>query len=577
VLYLAETKVLGVKMKKIYGICLLIGFLALLLTVKLFTTESNRSALDESAPETEYIQDVIIEDQLSQSPIDDSYPAPSSPIEPASYPAPEAQIESYPAPAPTSSNVTWLSNKSNYTQSRQPHSVNTSPESDQHQSTTGSSAEQLYNYFIPLVLLSKEKKGALITGVEVNRGHGTAVATRAREAQLSWVRYNGIAWSEVEPKPGEWNWDALKGFERDLENLIDQGMTPMVIVRGTPEWAQKVEGAFCGPIKEEALDDFAAFMQELVTRYSQPPFNIKYWEIGNEPDVDPSLIAPTEPFGCWGDQHDEFYGGEYFAHMLKQVYPAIKAADPQAQVILGGLALDCDPSAPPEGKDCQPGHFFEGILRAGGGNAFDIVAYHVYPYWQANVIDSDLTNQAWQQRGGLLLGKLDFLREVMARYNLNKPIMMNEGALLCYPTNTSCPSDVFLQAQASYLPRLYARGWVNGLEGIIWYTLNGPGWREGGLLDEARNPRPAYTALSFMGQLLGDAFPNGQLSSGDLEGYSFKDDYSEIQLYWSNSEQTHTIPLPLYTHAIYNKFGDPLAQGKFIEISADPIYIQIVK
>jgi len=49
-------------------------------------------------------------------------------------------------------------------------------------------------------------------------------------------------------------------------------------------------------------------MSELVTRYSKPPFNIKYWEIGNEPDIDPSLIAPTEPFGCWGDQNDEFYG-----------------------------------------------------------------------------------------------------------------------------------------------------------------------------------------------------------------------------------------------------------------------------
>lgn len=551
-------------MKKIYGICLLIGFFALLLTVKLLTTESKTTALDSSAPEIESIQDVIIEDQLSESPIDDPYPAPSSPIEPASYPAPEAQIEPY--PAPTSSNVTLLSNRGNKT-----------PES--HQSATESSAEQIYHYFMPFLASSHEKKGALITGVEVNKRHGMSMATRAREAQLSWVRYNGIVWHEVEQTQRNRNWQALQTEEENLQALVAQGLTPIVVVRGTPEWAQKVEGAFCGPIREDALDDFANFMQQLVTRYSQPPFNIKYWELGNEPDVDPSLIAPTEPFGCLGDQNDEFYGGGYYAKMLKQVYPAIKAADPNAQVILGGLVLDCDPTAPPEGKDCHSSRFFEGILRAGGGDAFDMVGYHTYSYWHPDVIDSDLTNQAWQHRGGLLLGKLDFLREVMARYNVNKPIMMNEGALLCYPGNPACPSDAFLQAQAAYLPRLYARGWVNGLQGIIWYTLNGPGWRESGLLDEARNPRPAYTALSFMGQLLANAYPNGQLSAGDLEGYSFKDGYgqSEIQLYWSNSQQIHHIPLPPNTQAIYNQFGEPLAQGKVIEISTDPIYIQIVK
>jgi hypothetical protein len=37
------------------------------------------------------------------------------------------------------------------------------------------------------------------------------------------------------------------------------------------------------------------------------------------------------------------FGGEYYGNMLKIVYPAIKSADPQAQVLVGGLLLDCDP------------------------------------------------------------------------------------------------------------------------------------------------------------------------------------------------------------------------------------------
>ena len=82
----------------------------------------------------------------------------------------------------------------------------------------------------------------------------------------------------------------------------------------------------------------------------------------------------------------------------------------------------------------------------------------------------------------------------MARYNVNKPIQMNEGGLLCHESNTACPSDTFYNAQATQLPRLYARAWANGLQNAIWYTLNGPGWREAGLLDGEGNPRPAGTS-----------------------------------------------------------------------------------
>ncbi len=64
-------------------------------------------------------------------------------------------------------------------------------------------------------------------------------------------------------------------------------------------------------------------------------------------------------FGCWGDPNDKtYYGGEYYAEMLKRAYPAVKAANPQAIVLNGGLLLDCDPRYPPPGKDCLPADFW---------------------------------------------------------------------------------------------------------------------------------------------------------------------------------------------------------------------------
>ncbi|MGB0386090.1 MAG: hypothetical protein ACPGWR_14885 [Ardenticatenaceae bacterium] len=420
-------------------------------------------------------------------------------------------------------------------------------------------------------------KRSLITGLEINRGHASALAAKAGEARVSWVRYNGVVWFEVEEEQGVRNWEALSAFEEGILALVEQGVTPIVIIRGTPEWAQKVEGALCGPIKPEALDEFATFTHELVKRYSGPPFNIKHWEIGNEPDVDPSLIPSEFPFGCWGDQNDPFYGGGYYAEMLKKVYPAIKEADPAAEVLLGGLMLDCDPTAPPAGKDCLPAKFLEGILQNGGGAAFDMLGYHIYAYWSPNPVDPDLENPIWRHRGGLLLGKLDFIREVMARYNVNKPILMNEGALLCHNNNDACPNESYFDEQANYLPRLYARALANGLRGAIWYTLNATGWHNTGLLDRAGNPLPAYKALSFMGELLNDATYEGSLSQGALEGYAYQKDRSQYYLYWSNDGQSHSVTLPANTRNVYNKLGESIPFSDTISVGVEPIYIQFLK
>ncbi|MGB0384517.1 MAG: hypothetical protein ACPGWR_06805 [Ardenticatenaceae bacterium] len=416
---------------------------------------------------------------------------------------------------------------------------------------------------------------AAILGVEINQGTASRVASRVSEGSVSWVRYNAIDWSAVEAQRGERNWSALSGVESDLQAISQQGANTILIVRRTPSWAQKVPGALCGPITQGALDEFAAFMGDLVRRYSASPYNVKYWEMGNEVDVDPSLIDPKMPFGCWGDQNDAYYGGGYYAEMLKKVYPAIKQADPSAQVVIGGLLMDCDPTNPPSGKDCLPSKFLEGILRNGGGQAFDIMAYHSYPLWSPNQNDPDLEHVAWQHRGGSLLGKLSFIREVMGRYGVNKPIQMNEGGLLCHERNTACPSDTFYDAQANYVPRMYARAWGNGLQNAVWYTLNGPGWRQGGLLDGSANPRPAYNALKFMGNLLGGATFKETLSTGTLEGYAFSNGSTEYQVYWTNNGSTRSVSLPSGTQAVYNKFGESLSFSGNISVGQAPIYIQI--
>jgi hypothetical protein len=103
------------------------------------------------------------------------------------------------------------------------------------------------------------------------------------------------------------------------------------------------------------------FLTALATRYSAPPFNIRYWVFGNEPDV--SLISIAQPewgtigFGCWGDALDtNYYGGEYYGKFLKIFSDTIKAVNPSAQVTNGGLLLSCHPDY----ANCPNRNFFKG-------------------------------------------------------------------------------------------------------------------------------------------------------------------------------------------------------------------------
>jgi len=350
--------------------------------------------------------------------------------------------------------------------------------------------------------------------IDENRGLSLAV-----KADVHWLRFDVFHWHKIEPartEPPTYRWDQVD--EQSLRNASGVGLEVIAAVKYTPQWAQKVSGAFCGPIKQDALDEFAQFLTALVKRYSAPPYNVRYWELGNEPDVDPALVPGDHLFGCWGDEGDPYYGGGYYAEMLKAAYPAIKAADPQAQVLIGGLLLDCDPTNPPQGKTCAPSYFFEGILRNGGARYFDIVSFHGYPQYDGS-LHLDEHWPGWEARGGVVLGKIDFLREVMASYGVDKPLMHTEGSLLCSvssPAYCDPPGDAFFEAQADYVVWLYVRNWAEGLIGTIWYQFEGPGWRYSGLLDERQQPRAFGRAAATQARLPRARIPDPHPRWGEL-------------------------------------------------------------
>ena len=425
---------------------------------------------------------------------------------------------------------------------------------------------------------------ASIFGLEVNPVSDKGGLALVQETDTSWVRGISISWQEIEPVPGARNWEALASTETEILNAVENGLTPILLVLRAPVWARLDSNFACGPIHPDELGAFADFLQDLVQRYSQPPYQVRFWEIWNEPDVGLGHSPGAAGFGCWGDPEDQYYGGGRYAGMLKAVYPAVKAADPAAQVLLGGLLLDCDPEDPPESppgsgtlKDCSSGKFLRGVLENGGGAFFDAVSFHAYDYYyfEAGQYGNPNWHSSWDESGPVLVAKTRYLQKLLQEYGVgDKPLLNTELGLLCGSTGKedTCQTETFNNTKAYYLAQAYALAMVEGLDANLWYSLRG--WRGTGFVRVNLEPLPVYDAYQFSTrQLAGAAFAEEISLYPGVKGLQFIRDGKELWLLWSLDGQNHEILLPNRPEAVYDVFGEALESARNLTVTVSPVYI----
>jgi hypothetical protein len=413
--------------------------------------------------------------------------------------------------------------------------------------------------YLPLVLsISRSVTPSPFAIETTSELRNRKVQTHAASLGASWIRINLVSWRDVKPtEDATYNPNVLAYFEGQLLAAVRLGLTPVVVVDDSPRWATVGEYS-CGAIREDRHANFGNFMNWLVHRYSKPPYNVHYWELGNEPDVDPehSGLPTDNVFGCWGDIDDtEYFGGDDYGRMLNVVTPRIREADPNAKVLIGGLLLANPNSLASEGR---PEYFLRGILSVpGAANNFDIVAYHAYTSWvgEPGEIDVDLANREWGSLGGLVVGKARFLREEMARYGVDKPLWLNEAGYMCHAyyvalAGLDCRAapDHYWQLQADHLVRMGVRTVNAGVAQFSWYTLNGPGWNQAGLLDNDQTPRPSYTAYKqLVTRTLGSNLPPVLVPyGGEVEAYrfTFPQTTRVVDVAWSRDATPDLITVP---------------------------------
>jgi hypothetical protein len=356
----------------------------------------------------------------------------------------------------------------------------------------------------------------------------------------SWVRVE-VDWNRIEPTnrtPDEFVWGAA---DRAVAASIEDGLNMIATVGYNPDWATP---HVQGPIDPDHLDDFADFLNALVERYDGDGVDddpcgrvVRHWELYNEPD------GGSKPGDVrWGN-----FGAEY-AEMLAVAYPAIKAADPRAKVLLGGIAYDWF-----EDQVEQPGPFVRSflpdVLAAGGGAYFDVLNFHVYPAFAPNWVASP-------DDGPGLFEKTQTLRALLAEYGLTKPIMITEAGSHSNADGTTPRTP---ENQASYVVALYAQALAADVDTMIWFMLyDPPEWyqNKNGLMTIENPPslKLAYYTYQRTAEWLDEALFERVLSEDELGddrllGYRFTDQGTGLPLYvvWMapvTSNQVGKVTLP---------------------------------
>lgn len=467
--------------------------------------------------------------------------------------------------------------------------------------------------YIPVILNNIQEN--TLFGVEMYKITSGGGLDKMTEAGISWIRHNdtragpetsALIWTAVEPNKGDRNWSAMVELEEQLINASKYGKKVILIVRSTPYYARdpRWKNSYCGPIDPNHYQDFANFMFDAVKRYSVRPYNVKHWEIYNEPDypITTQGYPYGEPHGCWGTFqkfYDPYNNGRAYGEMLKVVYPKIKSADPEAQVLTGGVLLDCDPRPNPldglsqctkRGKDETFPKFFEGILVSGAGNSFNGVSFHsyeYYPWWFGEDFGhfvNDEWNSSWNTTGPVLVKKVEYILQLLQQYSVfGKDLYSTENSLIhshidfLYEHGVCKPFNVdYENTKASNIVQTYTHSKALGLKTNIYFHVFG--WRCSALLENKDTPvQPAYDAYQFAANRLGPAVFIREITTFPaVKVFEFQYYESEAKFWvvWSLDGNINGIFLPTIPTGIWDMVGNkvPVA-GQNFNTTLVPHYI----
>lgn len=165
-----------------------------------------------------------------------------------------------------------------------------------------------------------------------------------------------LPWALMEPVPGYDYWDTADY----IVNAADaRGMGILGVLNSTPSWAVPAgqPASYSTPPASNA--QLAEFASQVASRYAG---KVSAYEVWNEPNS----------FYGWSPTPD----AAAYTQMLQTVYPAIKAADPNATVV-GGVMISVTDYG---NLTVNPINYLNQMYASGAQGSFDALSFHPYQF-----------------------------------------------------------------------------------------------------------------------------------------------------------------------------------------------------
>ncbi len=224
-----------------------------------------------------------------------------------------------------------------------------------------------------------------------------------REMGAPWI-VEYFPWAYYEPQPGQFSWGHP---DLVIDHANRQGLTVIARLGFAPDWARPADST---PLllPEENYEAFGHYAAAFVKRYAG---KVGYVIIWNEPNLTLEWgYRPVDP--------------ESYVKMLQVVYPMIKAANPDVQVLAGALA----PTLAPPGSEWGMNDliYLQRMYDAGAADFFDVLSVHAYGWYSDpdEPADPDVIN----------FRRTQLLHEIMQRNgDGDKQLMITEGGWNDHP------------------------------------------------------------------------------------------------------------------------------------------------
>jgi hypothetical protein len=255
-----------------------------------------------------------------------------------------------------------------------------------------------------------------------------------------------FSWARAQPQPGDDSID-LSASDRFVALASARRVRVLPDVILAPDWARLLQRYPQSPPRDPR--DFRPYVRAIVLRYGPhgtfwnehpelPRLPIRQWQFWNEPHL---------PFQ-WTLPHGYDWRKTY-TDQLHVFHDAVKAADPKAKVVLGGLTN-------------ESWKYLNQLYKAGAGRWFDIAAVHPYTRKPEGVLEI-----------------VRRFRTVMKRHHQNrKPVWITEFGLPASRGHEKTKNHLQTndKGMASFLSQAYALLARNRHRSLVrvsrayWYT-----------------------------------------------------------------------------------------------------------